>query len=88
MNNRLCPECGKKQSLELFLPTSNSSLYSNEGTSYICIECIAKKIDRKKLETIDKMCQFLDLPFDANKWIEITKLSKLSASDVEEISYF
>lgn len=71
MNNRLCPECGKKQSLDLFLPTSNSSLYSNEGTSYICIECIAKKIDRKKLETIDKMCQFLDLPFDANKWIEM-----------------
>lgn len=78
MNNRLCPECGKKQSLELFLPTSNSSLYSNEGTSYICIECIAKKIDRKKLETIDKMCQFLDLPFDANKWIEMeNKYEKL-----------
>ena len=71
MNYRLCPECGKKQSLDLFLPTSNSSLYSNEGTSYICIECIAKKIDRKKLETIDKMCQFLDLPFDANKWIDM-----------------
>lgn len=78
MNNRLCPECGKKQSLDLFLPTSNSSLYSNEGTSYICIECIAKKIDRKKLETIDKMCQFLDLPFDANKWIEMeNKYEKL-----------
>lgn len=78
MNNRLCPECGKKQSLELFLPTSNSSNYSNEGTSYICIECIAKKIDRKKLETIDKMCQFLDLPFDANKWIEMeNKYEKL-----------
>lgn len=78
MNNRLCPECGKKQSLELFLPTSNSSIYSNEGTSYICIECIAKKIDRKKLETIDKMCQFLDLPFDANKWIEMeNKYEKL-----------
>ena len=78
MNNRLCPECGKNQSLELFLPTSNSSIYSNEGTSYICIECIAKKIDRKKLETIDKMCQFLDLPFDANKWIEMeNKYEKL-----------
>lgn len=78
MNYRLCPECGKKQSLDLFLPTSNSSLYSNEGTSYICIECIAKKIDRKKLETIDKMCQFLDLPFDANKWIEMeNKYEKL-----------
>ena len=78
MNYRLCPECGKKQPLDLFLPTSNSSFYSNEGTSYICIECIANKIDRKKLETVDKMCQFLDLPFDANKWIEMeNKYEKL-----------
>lgn len=78
MNYRLCPECGKKQNLDLFLPTSNSSLYSNDGLSYICIECIASKIDRKKLETIDKMCQFLDLPFDANKWIEMeNKYEKL-----------
>lgn len=78
MNYRLCPECGKKQNLDLFLPASNSSLYSNDGLSYICIECIASKIDRKKLETIDKMCQFLDLPFDANKWIEMeNKYEKL-----------
>lgn len=64
---RLCPECGKRQSYELYLPVSNSSSYGINGTCYICIECIAKKIDRKDLGSIDKMCQFLDLPYDANK---------------------
>ena len=73
MNYKICAECGKKQPWDFFLPTANTSLYSYNGTSYICIECIANKIDRKNLDTIDKMCQFLDLPFDANKWIEMEK---------------
>lgn len=70
---RICLECGKKMELDKFLPTSNKSKYSKDGSSYICIECIAKKINRNDLESIDKMCQFLDLPFDANKWIEMSK---------------
>ena len=75
---RNCPECGKKQKLEMYLPTSNSSSYGINGMSYICIECIAEKIDRKDLGSIDKMCQFLDLPYDANKWIEMeSKYEKL-----------
>ena len=48
----------KKQLLDLFPPTSNTSLYSDHGCSYICSECIAKKIDVNRLETVDKMCQF------------------------------
>ena len=75
---RVCPECGVNHKIDMYLPTSNSSLYNNKELSYICIECIAKKIDRHKLETIDKMCQFLDLPFDANRWIEMnSKYEKL-----------
>lgn len=70
---RTCPECGKKQKLDMYLPVSNSSLYNIKGASYICIECIANKINRTDLSSIDKMCQFLDLPYDANKWIEMEK---------------
>lgn len=76
--HRVCPECGKDQKIEMYLPTSNSSKYHLYGSSYICIECIASKISRKDLATIDKMCQFLDLPYDANKWIEMeSKYEKL-----------
>ena len=64
---RVCPECGKSQKLEYYLPTSNSSKYGLNGTSYICVECVAQKIDRNDLSSIDKLCQYLDLPFDANR---------------------
>lgn len=75
---RVCPICGKSQELDYYLPTSNNSKFSINGKSVICIECIAKTIDRKDLTTIDKMCQFLDLPFDPNKWIEMeSKYEKL-----------
>lgn len=75
---RICPECGKKQAIDMYLPVSNSSLYGIDGMCYICIECLASKLDRKDLGSIDKMCQFLDLPYDANKWIEMeNKYEKL-----------
>ena len=70
---RVCPMCCKKQELDYYLPTSNSSPYSINGKATICIECMAQYIDRNKLETIDKMCQFLDLPFDANHWVEMNE---------------
>lgn len=68
---RTCPVCGNKQELDYYLPTSNSTPYSINGKSVICIECMAQHINRKKLETIDKMCQFLDIPFEPNIWIEM-----------------
>lgn len=70
---RTCPECGKQHTRDMFLPVSNSSFYGIDGTSYTCIECVASKIDRHDLGSIDKMCQFLDLPFDADRWLEMEK---------------
>lgn len=70
-NRRICPKCGQQKSLDYFLPMSAASKYSIDGTSPLCIECIAANIDRKDLQTIDKMCQYLDLPFDADKWIQM-----------------
>lgn len=70
---RLCPKCGKQQRLDYYLPVYADSEYGVGGKSAICIECIAKNIDRKDLRTIDKMCQYLDLPFDPNKWVEMEK---------------
>lgn len=75
---RNCPCCGKRQKVDYFLPTSNTCPYSINNQSVICIECMAKSIDRKDLTTIDKMCQYLDLPFDGNKWIDMeSKYEKL-----------
>lgn len=72
-NRRLCPKCGQQKELDYFLPMAGSSLYSVDGTSPLCIECIAANINREDLTTIDKMCQFLDLPFDADRWIQMNE---------------
>ena len=71
--SRVCAECGKKKGVEEFPPVSARSKYEKEGRSYVCADCLADKIERTKLDTVDKMCQFLDLPFDANKWIAMEK---------------
>ena len=70
---RVCPVCGEKQPIELYLPTSNACPYSINGLSVMCVMCMVKHVDRYKLETIDKLCQYLDLPFDANRWIDMEK---------------
>lgn len=70
---RVCPVCGEKQPIEFYLPTSNACPYSINGLSVMCVMCMGKHVDRYKLETIDKLCQYLDLPFDANRWIDMEK---------------
>lgn len=70
---RTCPICGEKQLLDLYLPVSNSCNFGINGLSSICVMCIGKHVDKNRLETVDKMCQFLDLPFDPNKWIQMTE---------------
>lgn len=64
---RLCPFCGKKINTELFPPVSNSSKYNINSSSVMCVNCICERISKNNLETIDKMCQFLDIPFDADR---------------------
>ncbi len=69
-NKRICAHCGKAHPYEYYLPVSITSMWGKDGMCYVCLECIAEKVDRHDLSSIDKMCQFLDVPYDANLWIE------------------
>lgn len=70
---KMCAHCGKRQPIYDYPPVANTSQYGLGGISYICLDCLGEKVRPGDLDTVDKMCQFLDLPFDANKWIEMTK---------------
>lgn len=70
---RVCPICGQKQPLEMYLPISNSCEFGINGLSVICVNCIGIHVSKEDLHSVDKMCQYLDLPFDANRWIEMSK---------------
>lgn len=68
---RVCPKCGNKITEEDFLPMGSNSTFSVRGRSPICLQCMLQDIDREDLNTINKLCQFLDVPFDTNRWIEM-----------------
>ena len=70
---RVCALCGKRKEIIDYPPTSNLSRYSRNGSSLVCVDCLCEKVNKNDLETVDKMCQFLDLPFDANKWIDMAR---------------
>lgn len=70
--SRICPKCGKSYIEEEFLPMGGNSKFSVKGRSPICVNCMIETIDIEDLNTIDRICQFLDVPFDANTWVDIS----------------
>lgn len=72
--NMQCAQCGQRKPLEFFPQVGRSSKYGRSGMSYICVHCIGDKVRPGDLGSVEKMCQFLDLAFDANRWIELSHL--------------
>lgn len=70
---RYCPNCECRRPINEFVPMANSSIYGIKGMSHICVNCLVDKVKPGDLRTVDKMCQYLDLPFDANKWITMSQ---------------
>lgn len=70
--SRICPKCGLSFTEEEFLPMGGNSEYSVKGRSPICVNCIIDSLDIDDLHTVDRLCQFLDIPFDADLWINMS----------------
>lgn len=62
---KVCPCCGKKTTV----------MYSNNPLSgnTICFSCINKQLDYNNIQHADFFCRTYNLPFDPNKWIEISQ---------------
>lgn len=67
-----CGLCSKAQLIQDFVPAGVNSIFSHEGVSTICYDC-ACKIEFNDLDAVNKLCQFLDIPFLANDWLLIYK---------------
>lgn len=70
--SRICPKCRLSFTEEEFLPMGGNSEYSIKGRSPICVNCIMNSLDIDDLHTVDRLCQFLDIPFDADLWIKMS----------------
>lgn len=62
---KTCPSCGKKTKV----------MYSNNPLSgnTICFSCINKQLKYDNIQHADFFCRTYNLPFDPNKWIEISE---------------
>jgi hypothetical protein len=86
---RICPQCNLKILEELYPWAGVNSPCSVKGKSAICVSCLGKAVDRHNLNTVDKICQCLDVPFDPNLWIRLEgkeeNVNKLILQYVENI---
>lgn len=62
---KICPSCGRKSTV----------MYSNNplNSETICFSCINEQLDYNNIQHADFFCRTYNLPFDPNKWIEISK---------------
>lgn len=44
--------------------------------SFICTSCLETMIDQENLGEVDRLCRFLDVPFDLNKWTSLYPIHK------------
>lgn len=65
-----CRKCGLIKQPSSFLATK--SLFFN-GQTDICTDCFAKELERSKdrWNTMDKICQYLDIPFEPKRFAEL-----------------
>lgn len=71
------PTCGKckiDKPITEFVPTK--SPFHPKDRSLMCLTCLEKLVDPKDLNQVDKMCQWLDIPFFVNEWTRIWNAAK------------
>ena len=71
--NKKCEQCGKIKDAFSFLPTK-SFMYPS-GYLNICSECLGRRLeaDDYSWNMMDKICQYLDIPFEPTTFVDLTK---------------
>lgn len=65
-----CRKCGKYYKQDMYLPST--SWFFPDGYIDICNDCLDKYLgDCMDVEKADKLCQYMDMPFDLNTWMTI-----------------
>ncbi len=66
---RRCMKCRQEKSELAFQATPSKFFPSHR--SLICTNCLETMIDQSNLGEVDRLCRYLDLPFDINKWTKL-----------------
>lgn len=66
---RHCVKCRQDKPESDFQYTP--SIFFPSHRSIICTSCLETMIDQANLGEVDRLCRYLDLPFDLNKWTQL-----------------
>ena len=81
-NVRICPRCQESRTISDFSKTKN--MFYPDGLCPICNTCLEALIRDSDYnwDTVDRLCQFLDIPFVPREWEKIKQKNKLSPFSV------
>lgn len=66
---RRCLKCKQDKPEYYFQPTP-SNFFPNHR-SLICTSCLERMVPQDNLGEVDRLCRYLDIPFDLNKWTQL-----------------
>lgn len=68
-----CGLCDEVKLVSEFPMTNEKYLFHKDGFSAICYDCLIEQVNIHDLDDVNKMCQYLDIGFDPNRWIKLNK---------------
>ena len=74
VKTRKCLKCRKEKPEYEFQYTPSKFFPSHR--SLICTSCLETMVPQDNLGEIDRLCRYLDIPFDLNKWTSLYKIHK------------
>lgn len=66
---RKCLKCRKEKNEFEFCPTQSKFFPGHR--SLICTNCLEQMVRADNLGEVDRLCRYLDIPFDLNKWTQL-----------------
>ena len=79
---KTCLRCGRTKGIDSF-PISHSLFYPN-GRSPLCFDCLGEFLEQNGYDwnSIDKVCQYLDIPFNVGIYSDLIKSNGTKAFEV------
>ena len=71
---RMCIRCKKEKTEDNFQYTPSQFFPSHR--CYICTSCLEIMVPQDNLGEVDRLCRWLDVPFDLNKWTQLYAIHK------------
>lgn len=72
VKKKRCAKCRQEKPEEAFQRTSSPFFPGHR--SFICTSCLETMIDQTNMNEVDRLCRFLDLPFDLDAWTSLYKI--------------